>query len=127
MSSRTENPDNSVAKVEDTTSSVLASSKVAATARPATAAVPCPITTTFRIDPDAKRFRTFSGIASSPRATSSRPAFSTILPRKVLRSEAGDSVISLSKKCGAAPRFISRVVISARSISCGSSNNSEPS
>ena len=65
------------------------------------------------IVPAARRAATAAGSARSPTAARSRPSRSTILPRSVLARLSGDSVISLSRKCGASPRSMSRVVTSA--------------
>ena len=70
---------------------------------------------TRRIAPARSRSRSVGGQRLVGRARRrARPSRSTILPRSVLRNDAGASVISLSRKCGASPRSMSRVVISAR-------------
>ena len=94
---------------------------------PATAAVPWPITTTRRIDPSRNRSATAAGMVRSPSSAWSRPSRSRMRPRSVLRKLAGASVISFSRKCGAVPRSMSRVVISATFTSASVRSSSVPS
>ena len=89
-----------------------------AMAWPATAAVPWPMTKTRRIFFALRLFTKVSGRMSRPRLkrTFFVPSFFSsmrYLPRRVLRTDWADSVISLRKKWGKAPRSMSRVVISA--------------
>ncbi len=116
MSRRRPKPDSSVAVIASTTSAPAASSpSVLAIDAPATAAVPCPMTYTRRIVPSASRSAMSAGRARPPTAARSRPPSSVeILPRNVLAKLSGDSLISLSRKCGASPRSMSRVVTSVR-------------
>ena len=99
----------------------------AASAWPATAAVPWPITSTRSMAPERRPARTSSGSVSGPRPTASPPSRSTSLPRSVLRKLAGDSVISLSRKCGNSPRSMSRVVIWAPAMSPSVTGSGVPS
>ena len=80
---------------------------------PATAAVPWPMTRTRRHVPSRRRARTCRGSVSGPRRRRGDRRARTILPRRVLRNDAGASEISFSRKCGKSPRSMSRVVISA--------------
>ena len=128
MSRRSPKPDSSVAVTAATSSAPPASSSsTAAIDCPATAAVPCPITRILVIVPAASRAATSSGSARAPTAARSRPSRSTILPRSVLARLSGDSVISLSRKCGLSPRSMSRVVTSAVATSDSLTGCSEPS
>ena len=63
----------------------------------------------------------------TPTSARNRPSLSTIRPRIVLRKLSGASEISLSRKCGASPRSMSRVVTSARTNSAESMGSSRPS
>ena len=95
---------------------------------PATAAVPWPMTRTLVIVPAASRAATSGGSARSPTAARSSPSSpSWSLPRTVLAKLSGDSVISLSRKCGASPRSMSRVVTSATTTSSAVTGWAEPS
>ena len=78
--------------------------------RPATAAVPWPMTRTLVMLPSASRARMSGGSARAPTEARRRPSTSTILPRSVLRKLSGASLISFSRKCGESPRSMSRVV-----------------
>ena len=129
MSARRRNPDSSVAGSASTRTSVSARSSRRCSARlwPATAAVPCPITSTRVTSPAASRRRTSAGSESSGSSTSNRPSDSMSLPRNVLRNEPGASVISLSRKCGKVPRSMSRVVIWAWVRSAAVTGSSVPS
>ena len=97
----------------------VSASRVAARLWPATAAVPWPVTRTRWMLPSRSRARSSSGSVSGPSSTAARPSRSVSRPRRVLRNEAGASVISFSRKCGKSPRSMSRVVISAVSRSLG--------
>ncbi len=92
-------PDSSVAGRASTrrSVSVVKRASPAASAWPATAAVPWPITSTRSMAPERRSARTSSGRVSGPRLTARRPSRSTSLPRSVLRKLAGDSVISFSR------------------------------
>ena len=96
---RRPNPDSSVAGRASTrrSDSAVKRASPAASAWPATAAVPWPITRTRSMAPERRPARTSSGSVSGPRLTSSAPSRSTSLPRSVLRKLAGDSVISFSR------------------------------
>ena len=66
----------------------------------ATEAVPCPISTTWRMPPPASRSRSAFGTISSPSfKCKGAPVPSPPLhfPRKVLATDSGDSAISLSR------------------------------
>ena len=94
---------------------------------PATAAVPWPMTRIRRIDPLAKRSLIVFGIVNESRSGTSLPFTSSVRPRIVLRKLRGASVISFSRKCGASPRSISRVVTSATATSLAVTGISIPS
>ena len=114
MSRRIPNPDSSVAVIASTSSwPSVSSSRIAAVLWPATAAVPWPITRIRVIVPSARRSAMSAAERTSPTSALSTPSRSTILPRRVLAKLSGASVISLSRKCGASPRLMSRVVTSA--------------
>ena len=106
-------------------------SRARATDPPATAAVPWPMTRIRRIEPSASPARTSAPSASSPRRTRqpepSPSPTGTSRPRRVARTESGDSPISLSRKWGWSPRSMSRVVISARATSASVTGNDRPS
>ena len=110
MSAERWNPDSSVAVMARTMTPepATATSMAAATAWPATAAVPWPITSTRRTEPI--RPRSSGGRVSAGRFTPRVPPSSTRRPRSVLRNDWGASLISLSRKWGASPRSMSRVV-----------------
>ncbi len=113
-------PDSSVASIARTRrrpSSPTAAPSTAARLWAATAAVPWPMTMTRRSRPAARSARRSLGNVSSGSTTCSAPSRSTSLPRKVLRNDAGASVISFSRKCGESPRSMSRVVIWASASS----------
>ena len=127
MSRRIPKPLSSVATTGSTSRPPSVSvASVAAMLRPAMAAVPWPITSTRRIAPVARRSAINGGSDRAPTTARNMPSRSMILPRNVLRKLSGASVISLSKKCGAAPRSISRVVTSATTTSRAASGNSVP-
>ena len=94
---------------------------------PAIAAVPWPMTRIRRIDPLARRSLIVSGNVNESRSGTSEPLTSRVRPRIVLRKLRGASVISFSKKCGASPRSISRVVTSATATSLSVTGISTPS
>ena len=64
---------------------------------PATAAVPWPMARTTDTDPSRNPERTDSGRVSGPIDRPGPSAVSTILPRSVLRNDAGASPISFSR------------------------------
>ena len=128
MSSRSWKPDSSVAGSASMSSwPSLSSSSSAAALWPATAAVPWPMTRMRLIEPSASRAATAGGRARSPTSARSTPAVSAILPRRVFWKERGASLISFSRKCGASPRSMSRVVTVAVTISLVSTGLSDPS
>ena len=140
MSAARPKPDSSVAGQSSTSmdrsGAIPASSASSArdTEPPATAAVPWPMTRTRRIVPSASPARTSTPNASSPRRTcqsvdpaSSAGPVGTNRPRRVARTESGDSPISFSRKWGWSPRSMSRVVISARTTSSPVTGNRRPS
>ena len=100
----------------------------AATACPATAAVPWPITRMLWTRPDERAWRSDGGMTSSPRRATRRP-FSPVtnFPRRVFRTERGDSEISFNRKCLKPWRSTSRVVISATITSLSETGTSVPS
>ncbi len=97
MSRRRPEPDSSVAVLASVIRSDPANSAPteSATASPATAAVPCPMMVTRRIRPPARSARRSAPRARSPSLTVGVPLTSTSLPRRVDRTEAGASPISL--------------------------------
>ena len=130
MSGRMPKPESSVAGVASTLRSVASVSAPSVSARlcPATAAVPCPITTTRSMAPLRSRSATACGIVSSPSDAESNPSgSSTRCPRNVLCHDPGASTTSFSRKCGYAPRSMSRVVICAVCTSSGVTGSSVPS
>ncbi|CAB5057991.1 unannotated protein [freshwater metagenome] len=94
---------------------------------PAIAAVPWPITRIRRIDPLARRALIVSGNVNESRSGTSKPLTTSVRPRMVLRKLRGASVISFSRKCGASPRSMSRVVTSATATSLSVTGISTPS
>ena len=95
MSSNNPKPDSSLARRAATSTPEPDNSAptMSAMARAATAAVPCPMTMIRRGD------ATVAGRTPSS-TTSRRPGSPTNRPRSVLANEPGDSLISLSRKCG---------------------------
>ena len=69
----------------------------AATAWPTMAAVPWPMTRMCLIAPSDSFVAMCGGIVDSPTLTDNSPSISVSLPRRVLRNERGDSVISLRR------------------------------
>ena len=96
MSGRSRKPESSVARTASTSISPLGvrASRPAASACPATAAVPCPIASTRVMVPLRTSSRISSGMTEGPSETRKPASVSTILPRSVLRKEVGDSPIS---------------------------------
>ncbi len=116
MSSRRWKPDSSVAVIASTSSAPPhSSSRIAAALCPATAAVPWPMT---RIASDRAGGQTLAAISGGKRALAHRGTQQPVDARRSWHaascgSSPGDSPISLSRKCGASPRSMSRVVTSA--------------
>ena len=130
MSGTRPKPESSVAGRSSTSMPVPVNSSASerATDPPATAAVPCPITSTRRMAPAASSARRSSHSTSDPRRTLRVPSPSaTRRPRRVERTESGDSLISLIRKWGWSPRSMSRVVTSARDRSADVTGKFRPS
>ncbi len=127
MSSRSWKPDSSVAVIDPITrpEPPSVSARAVATAWPATAAVPWPITSMRRkLGIRARR----AGVSvSAGRRTWRRPPSSTSRPRSVLRNEAGASEISFNRKWGASPRSMSRVVTAGTFHSSAPTGSGVPS
>ena len=99
MSAASPKPERSVASVASIVTGLPAIAARRACTRlwPAIAAVPCPITSTRLIAPERRASSTEAGSVSDGRRTSSRPSRSMILPRSVLRNDAGASEISFRR------------------------------
>jgi hypothetical protein len=129
MSSVNANPDSSVAGIACTAMPVgsKASAIAAATAWPATAAVPWPITSTRRTRFSCRACTVTAGSEAGGKTTCRRLPWRTMRPRSVFCSEFGASPISFSRKWRNVPRSMSRVVTAARDRFFSVSGNGVPS